>query len=149
MNLELWLPFMDEPFFTMPHFAITAGQLVAVGVIVFLTWLNCRGVQEGKIVQNIFTVAKTVALILLIVVGSSLVGSSAAWHGATAATGGAASPAPRPFEKVCRARRRRSSVLIALMVVGGAMVGALFSADAWNNITFTAGEIKNPRRNLP
>ena len=39
--------------------------------------------------------------------------------------------------------------LIGLMVVGGAMVGALFSADAWNNITFTAGEIRNPRRNMP
>src|SRR2546422_2346251 len=69
VNIELYLPFMSEPFFVMEHFRISSGQLVAVGVIVFLTWLNCRGVQEGKVVQNFFTVAKTLALIGLILIG--------------------------------------------------------------------------------
>src|SRR6266545_3845665 len=115
VNLKLYLPFSvpflnDEqgnqlPFFEMKHFTISAGQLVAVVVIAFLTWLNCRGVQEGKFVQNLMTVAKTLALVLLILIG--------------------------------------------LFVVGSAVVGALFSADAWNNITFTAGETRNPRRTLP
>src|SRR4029079_10174775 len=79
VNLELYLPFTPAfltndqgqalPVFEMKDFTISAGQIVAVGVIAFLTWLNCRGVQEGKIVQNIMTVAKTLALLALIVVG--------------------------------------------------------------------------------
>jgi APA family basic amino acid/polyamine antiporter len=118
-----------------------------VGVIAFLTLLNCRGVQEGKIVQNVMTVAKTLALIVLILVGILVVSNTAAheanytdwWSGIMTTT---------TTEKLSEKLGMAGTVL-ALMVVGGAMVGALFSADAWNNITFTAGEIKNPRRNLP
>jgi APA family basic amino acid/polyamine antiporter len=126
---------------------LSSGQLVAVAVIVVLTWLNCRGIQEGKLVQNVFTVAKTLALLALILVGLFVVSSSAAvsansqdaWEGITR-TG--------QYENVS-GMLLTSGPLIALMVAGGAMVGALFSADAWNNVTFTAGETKNPRRNLP
>jgi amino acid transporter len=147
VDFKMWLPFMEEPFFQMKHFVVTAGQLVAVVVIGFLTLLNCRGVQEGKIVQNVMTVAKTLALIALIVVGIFLVGGEPArsinqadWFGRIEHTDA--------FEKVSGIVGE-NWLIVALMVMGGAMVGALFSADAWNNITFTAGEIKNPRRNLP
>jgi basic amino acid/polyamine antiporter, APA family len=147
VDVRLYLPFATEPFFKMKHFAVSAGQIVAVGVIIILTWLNCRGVQEGKIVQNVMTVAKTLALLLLIVVGLFVVTTPEVreanlrepWAGIESTSRSADVKKFLPVD----------GTLLALMVMGGAMVGALFSADAWNNITFTAGEIKNPRRNLP
>ncbi len=152
VNWELSLPFMGEPFFTMKDFVITTGQLVAVAVIAFLTALNCRGVQEGKWVQNVFTVAKTLALIMLIVVGVWLVRSPEAeainradWWGGIHGTATYAEVGGSRVGQLLGG----GGLAIALMVAGGAMVGALFSADAWNNVTFTAGETRNPRRNLP
>jgi len=135
---------VDGPF---SRFNLTSGKLVAVAVICFLTLLNCRGVQEGKIVQNVFTVAKTLALVALIIVGLTLAANSVAiqlnsqnvWDGIYTTN----------RYKETSQSLQSGGLLIALMVAGGAMVGSLFSADAWNNITFTAGEIRNPRRNLP
>jgi APA family basic amino acid/polyamine antiporter len=158
VNVELYLPFKAKfltddsgkelPFFEMKHFIITAGQVVALAVIAFLTWLNCLGVQEGKIVQNVMTVAKTLALAMLIVVGLFMVANVTAhqlnWNDPW---GGVFST-----ERFTEAKQRVGGLplnMIALMIFGGAMVGALFSADAWNNITFVAGEMRNPRRNLP
>jgi APA family basic amino acid/polyamine antiporter len=151
VNLELYLPFMGEPFFAMEHFRISSGQLVAVGVIVFLTLLNCRGVQEGKLVQNFFTVAKTLALIGLILIGLLVVSSSAAWLVNSADWWGGITDTPQYHKQNQRLTGLlgNAGMMVALMVAGGAMVGALFSMDAWNNVTFTAGETRNPRRNLP
>jgi APA family basic amino acid/polyamine antiporter len=134
-------------FYNRDEFTITRGQLVAVSVIAFLTFLNCRGVQYGKVVQNIFTVAKTLALILLIVVGLTLAATPEVakmntqdlWAGATQ------TPKYEQIAKIVPA----GGLIVLLMVAGGAMVGSLFSADAWANVTFTAGEVQNPRRNLP
>ena len=74
INLSLPIPWMEGPltFFKREGFKISAGQLVAVIIVMFLTILNSRGIREGKWVQNIFTVAKTFALIALIVVGLTL-----------------------------------------------------------------------------
>jgi APA family basic amino acid/polyamine antiporter len=147
VDWKLQLPWMAEPFFQRDKFTISAGQLVASAIVILLTFINCRGVQEGKWVQNSFSVAKTAALILLIVMGLTVavhpqavaanmadlwngIFSTKAYHKAAALTG-------------------QAGLLVALMVAGGAMVGGLFSADAWNNVTFTAGEVKNPRRTLP
>src|SRR5262249_8117360 len=69
LDWSLSLPWMDQPFFQRQVFEISSGQIVAVGIVAVLTLLNCRGIQEGKWVQNLFTVAKTLALILLIVLG--------------------------------------------------------------------------------
>jgi APA family basic amino acid/polyamine antiporter len=133
-------------------FTITAGQLVGVAVIALLTALNCLGVREGKTVQNVFTVGKTLALVLMIVVGLFVVASPTAWnHNAADWFGGAYHT--KTFAEVAGYRGVQALGLgglgVALMVMGGAMVGALFSADAWNNVTFTAGEVRNPRRTLP
>lgn len=146
VNLQLSLPWIEDPIFAMQHFTISMGHLVAVAVIVFLTALNCRGVQEGKVVQNLFTVAKTAALLGLIIVGVFLVRSSVAWQSNTADLWDGIGET-QAFQKVS-SRTGFGWLASALMVMGGAMVGALFSADAWNNITFTAGEVRNPRRNL-
>ncbi len=134
------------------NFSISAGQVVAVVVLAFLTLLNCRGVQEGKWVQNIFTVAKTLALILLIVAGLTVAANQDAirqnsqdlWSGIFET---------ERFEEVSKQTAKYlpnlGMLFIAMMVASAAMTGSLFSADAWNNVTFTAGEVRNPSRNLP
>jgi APA family basic amino acid/polyamine antiporter len=132
-------------------FSISAGQGVAVVVVAFLTFLNCLGVQEGKLTQNIFTVAKTLALALLIVLGLTVAANSKAIEANTADLWGGAAQTERFFDvsKKVQTILPIGGLAIVLMVAGGSMVGSLFSADAWNNVTFTAGEVKNPRRNLP
>ena len=143
------LPWMEEPivFFQRQEFTISAGQLVAVVVVAILTWVNCRGVQAGKKVQNFFTVGKTVGLVALILVGLTVAADMDVIRANLGNAWGAIRETPR-YIGLERMLPLGSGALI-LMVLGGTMVGSLFSADAWNNITFTAGEIKDPRRNLP
>jgi len=112
--------------------AISAQQLVAVGVIALLSAANLRGIATGKRIQNVFTVAKVAALLGLIVLGLTV----GLRRDAVAAN------LVAPF-----ATARAHGVLIGSF--GAAMVGALFSSDAWNNITFTAAEVRDPRRTLP
>jgi APA family basic amino acid/polyamine antiporter len=148
-NLSVSLPWTDEPmtFFKRDEFKITNGQLVAAGIVMFLSLLNCRGIREGKWVQNLFTVAKIAAMLVLIVLGltvavkpEAIAANTADWWSGMQQTD--------QFREVSKLLPGAVG-LIALMVMGGAMVGSLFAADAWNNITFTAGEVRNPRRNLP
>src|SRR5262249_30646674 len=132
IDLKLPLPWLQEPLsiFKRSEVTITTGQLVAVAIIVLLTPLNCRGLREGKWVQNVFTVAKTAALILLIVMGLTVAANASViqgnldnlWAGATTT---------KKFSEIGKLVQG-ASWLIVLMVAGGAMVGALFSADAWN-----------------
>jgi APA family basic amino acid/polyamine antiporter len=143
------LPWTPEAvtFYKRDAFTITRGQMVAVLVIAILTLLNCLGVQWGKIVQNIFTVTKTLALVLLIVVGLTIaanpdvakMNTEDLWSGATHTA---------KYDQIAKIVPV-GGLAVVLMVAGGAMVGSLFSADAWANVTFTAGEVQNPRRNLP
>jgi APA family basic amino acid/polyamine antiporter len=147
-SVSLQLPWMSEPFFERDKFEVSAGQLVAVAVTIGLTLLNCRGVQEGKLVQNTFTLAKTLALILLIVVGLTVAASPAAIQANTSDFFSGITDTKK-FATVENMAPLVGPVVVAFMVMGGAMVGSLFSADAWNNITFTGGEIRHPRRNLP
>src|SRR5205807_961044 len=133
--------------FQRNEFTISGGQLIGVGVIVILTLWNLLGVQEGKWLQNIFTVAKIGALAVLVVIGLTLTVSSDAIKANTAAPwSGIESTAQ--FESVNKLIPT-GGLLVALMVMGGALVGALFSSDAWNNVTFIAGEVKQPQRTLP
>jgi APA family basic amino acid/polyamine antiporter len=124
--------------------SLSTAQLVGVLMIALLTWMNTQGLKLGKIVQNVFTTAKTGALIALIVLGV-IVG-----YNAVAASGN--------FGDLWTPRGKMESVGAGLMATTafGIFVGicvtqtqSLFSADAWNNITFTAGEVKNPKRNIP
>lgn len=147
--LKMPLPWLQETLVVLDRkeFVITAGQLVGVVVVVLLTALNCLGVREGKWIQNIFTVTKTVALAALIVIGLTVGASSTAIEANTADPWGGAT-ATKAFSDV-HSLVGGPAALAVLMVFGGAMVGGLFSADSWNGVTFTAGEMKNPRRNLP
>ena len=121
---------------------ITLGSLYAISSLVLLTWLNSRGVQSGKLIQNVFTSAKLVALLGLIVVGIAL-GLSSGLLSANLSNAWAASTTAATGEVLPLAG------MALVLAFGTSMVGSLFSADAWNNVTFIAGEIKNPRRNIP
>jgi APA family basic amino acid/polyamine antiporter len=124
--------------------SLSTAQLVGLLLIALLTWMNTRGLRLGKFVQNVFTITKTGALIALIVLGV-VVG----WN-ATAVSAN--------FGDFWTVRGKLQEVgpgLTALTTFGlfvgicVSQTNSLFSADAWNNITFTAGEVKNPRRNIP
>jgi basic amino acid/polyamine antiporter, APA family len=123
--------------------SLSTTQLVAIAVIALLTWTNTRGLDYGKIIQNVFTTAKTGALLGLIVVGVAL-----GWNHAAVADNfgnlwsirGAVDVAPGLTAATA------FGLFVAICI---SQTGSLFSADAWNNITFTAGEVKDPRRNIP
>lgn len=124
--------------------SLSTAQLVGVLMIALLTWMNTRGLKLGKLVQNVFTFAKTGALIGLIVLGVT-VGYQAVAAGAN-------------FGDLWTVRGKLQDVghgLTAATMFGlfvaicVSQTSSLFSSDAWNNITFTAGEVKEPKRNIP
>jgi APA family basic amino acid/polyamine antiporter len=113
---------------------LTPQRLVGLLSIAVLTWINLRGVREGKLVQTTLTVVKTAALALLILLGLTLGRNATAL---TANFGGG---------NFVGTWSLTSTLIVAF---GAAMVGSLFSSDAWNSVTFAAAEVKNPSRNLP
>jgi len=129
---------------------LSTQQLLAFVMILFLTFVNTRGLKIGKVIQNTFTFTKTAALLGLILIGLFL-----GWnHGSAAYTsswwrpwenGWQPSVAQVGFEPLTHGML----VLALVMLVGRAMVGPLFAQSAWNNVTFTAGEVRDPGRNLP
>jgi basic amino acid/polyamine antiporter, APA family len=130
--------------------SLSTQQLVGILLIVFLTFLNTRGIRLGKLIQNTFTSAKTLSLLALIVLGI-FVGRNA---GAVAANFSDLWT-PRDAAMIrpeigglpeTAATLGAFGLFVALCV---SQVGSLFSSDAWNNITFTAGEVKEPRKNIP
>ena len=113
---------------------LTPQRLVGLLSIAVLTWINLRGVREGKMVQTTLTVVKTGALALLILLGLTI-GRNAPAVAANFAGG-----------NFVGEWSLTSTLVVAF---GAAMVGSLFSSDAWNSVTFAAAEVKNPSRNLP
>jgi APA family basic amino acid/polyamine antiporter len=131
--------------------SLSTQQLVAIAMIVALTALNSFGVRVGKLIQNTFTSAKTLSLIVLIVLGI-FIGRQA---DAVSANFGAATWEPRNVVTIqpeiagIPPAAATAGALALIIVLCISQVGSLFSSDAWNNITFTAGEVKDPRRNIP
>lgn len=130
--------------------SLSTQQLIAILVIVFLTILNTRGLRLGKLIQNVFTSAKTLSLLALIALGV-LLGRNADAIAANftnfwSPIGVSPIKSDLGFAATVMATSGMMGMLIAVCV---AQVGSLFSADAWNNVTFTAAEVKDPRRNLP
>ena len=126
--------------------SLSSEQLLAVLMILLLTWSNTRGLELGKLVQNSFTFAKTAALIGLIVIGLAL-----GW-GATSAARSAAwwdASANGWLPQVAQPGLAATGAFAFMMLLGKAMVGPLFAQSAWNNVTFTAGEVREPGRTLP
>jgi len=127
---------------------IYSGQLVAIVIICLLTYINSRGVKEGKIIQTIFTSAKLLALFGLIVFGFLLVKES---HWAENwKTGFDAMQVEKNVagEFIPNGKWLPIAGSALMGAIAAAMVGSIFSSDAWNNVTFIAGEMKNPKRNI-
>jgi APA family basic amino acid/polyamine antiporter len=131
--------------------SLSTQQLVAIVIIVLLSFVNTRGLQLGKIIQNVFTSAKTLSLIALIILGVFIGRNADAISANFTHLWSSIAPvspikSDLSFVATITATSGALGMLIAVCV---AQVGSLFSADAWNNITFTAGEVRDPRRNLP
>ena len=127
---------------------LNTQNLMAVLMVIFLSVLNIFGVKTGAAVQNVFTFAKTAALLGLVVLGI-FVGRNAA---AIAANFGAnfwRNAGWNALHPVQVGVGGPIALVGTITIIAVAQVGSLFSADAWNNVTFTAGEVRNPQRNLP
>jgi len=145
----IFIPALSEKnvLLSLGKFNISAAQVLAILSLVVLTFINARGVKEGKLIQDIFTLSKIIALFGLIAIGLTVGVNETAlkanfgeafWKSA--------------WTKVADGKVISVEPLSGLglwIAVGVAMVGSLFSSDAWNNITFTAGEVINPKRNIP
>ena len=136
------------------NIGLSTANLAAIGIITLLTFTNTLGVKLGAAVQNVFTSAKVLSLAAVVMVG--LVAKNAAAVAANFGTGwenfwaGAGFSTLHPVSIGSFFGMGGGTALVgALTVVAVVQVGSLFSADAWNNVTFTAGEIQNPKRNLP
>ena len=129
---------------TAHGFHISAAQVVGIGTIIFLTFLNTLGVKSGKWIQFFFTFAKIAAIAALIIFGFLFFKDHGIWSGNWQDMWAAKSISKS--DTVITHESLSAGALIVAMC--GAMVGALFSSDAWNSVTFIAGEIKRPERNI-
>jgi len=143
----IFFPVLDDTLFTIgTSFAFTNSKLLAIFSIVLLTYINTRGVKSGKIIQLILTAAKLIALFALIILGIYV--------------GLKTDVLASNFENMWDASRtvlNPDGTVTVTKLAGTAILGAaaatiinsLFSSDAWNNVTFIAGEIKEPKKNIP
>jgi basic amino acid/polyamine antiporter, APA family len=133
----VFIPFFDEAnkIFAYREFSVSTTQVLAVLSVCFLTFLNSKGINNGRIIQRLFTSTKILALAAVIIVGFVVGSKTGFWStnisipftGSLGETGHAA----------------------LLSALGVALIGSLFSSDAWNNVTFIAGEIRQPQKNIP
>lgn len=150
----VFFPFLDGNIFNPIiiadfSFTIRYAQLLAIACIIFLTFINTKGIQNGKIIQLVFTSAKLLALFGLIVFGLyvGLKGNilvenfKNAWDASSIAVAHTEDGITHEWIPL--------SGLALAIALGASIINPLFSSDAWNNVTFIAGEIENPKRNIP
>lgn len=139
----LYEPLSDQNIlYEMGWFKLNAAQLVSIVTIVILTYINSRGVKNGKIVQTFLTIIKILSLFGLIIFGLTIAAKAEVWNA--------------NWSNVWNAMRFDANSNSWVDITGtalfsgivAAMVGSLFSSDAWNGVTFIAGELKNPQRNV-
>jgi APA family basic amino acid/polyamine antiporter len=132
--------------FSIGSIHIYTAQIVSILLIIFLTYINTRGIKGGKLIQTTFTVTKLLSLFGLIIFGFIMARGDVwhanwtnAWH----------------MQKMTAGDGRIDTTIIAPLLgaaaigaIAASMVGSIFSSDAWNNVTFIAGEIKNPKKNI-
>ena len=116
--------------FELGGVAVSTKQILAIIVVWLLTYSNFKGIRRGALVQNIFTVTKIGALLFMIGAGLYFI-------------------ATQPAVKINWQLPEQINTYNYWGIFCGALVGSIFSSDAWNNVTFTGGEIENPKRNLP
>ncbi|MDE3125296.1 MAG: amino acid permease [Bacteroidota bacterium] len=131
----------DIVLFSVGALHISPAQILAIAIIILLTYINTKGIKSGKLIQTTFTLTKLLSLFGLIIFGWIAFQpevwhknwSENAWH----------------LQHLNKDGTFQSYGIAAAMgAIAAAMVGSIFSSDAWNNVTFIAGEIKNPKRNI-
>lgn len=146
----IFFPSLNNEIFSLPFgkgggWAITIGQLYAIASIVLLTFINTRGVKNGKTIQTVFTSAKLLALFALIILGITIgLKGDTLMHNFTNMWDASTTTYKDGVLNIVPLAG------LALMgAMGSTIINSLFSADAWNNVTFIAGEIKDPKKNIP
>jgi APA family basic amino acid/polyamine antiporter len=130
----------DLVLFNIGSLTISPAQVLAIGLIILLTYVNTKGVKGGKLIQTSFTMTKLISLFGLIVFGFIMLKPDV-WEANWVNTW--------DIHKLNVDGSMQSyTIAAALGAIAAAMVGSIFSSDAWNNITFIAGEVKNPQRNI-
>ncbi|KAA6465100.1 amino acid permease [Acidobacteria bacterium AB60] len=130
---------------------VNTANLVAIAIVLLLAFVNIFGVKLGSMIQNVFTSAKALSLAGLVVLAFTIGRNATAWQANFGSNwsrfwANAGWSAMHPVQVGMGGPIVLVNALVILAVV---QVGSLFSSDAWNNITFTAGEVKNPKRNIP
>lgn len=139
----------DNILIELGSFHISAAQVLAIVLILFLTWTNSKGIQGGKIIQTTFTTTKLLSLFGLIILGFLLTKSSFWSENWQTGFNAAQDLGQKDANGILQPTSWSVISGSALMgAIAAAMVGSIFSSDAWNNVTFIAGEIKNPKRNI-
>ncbi|MES2826579.1 MAG: amino acid permease [Bacteroidota bacterium] len=139
----LYEPLSNENIlFELGSFQLNAAQIVSIITIIFLTYVNSKGVKDSKILQTILTIIKILSLFGLIIFGFTLAAKVEVWNANWANVWQS-----RAFNATTLSWSNINGSLL-LSGISAAMVGSLFSSDAWNGVTFIAGEIKNPQRNV-
>ncbi len=128
--------------FELGSFQLNAAQLVSISTIIFLSYLNSKGVKNGKYIQTIFTITKIASLFGLIIFGFILAAKAEIWNANWSDAWNA-----QTFNKDTNSWVAISGYTL-VSAIAASMVGSLFSSDAWNGVTFISGEIKRPERNV-
>lgn len=143
----VFFPGLNTKLFSLGTFSLSYAQALAIFSVVVLTYFNAKGIQNGKRIQLFFTLAKLTALFGLIVLGLSIGVGSEIWK--------------MNFQDIWTAKQtivnsENKTITIQTLTgfalagaLGATIINSLFSSDAWNNVTFIASEIKDPKRNIP
>ncbi len=139
----LYEPFSDQNIlWEAGFFKLNAAQLVSIATIILLTYINSRGVKNSKSLQTFLTIIKIASLLGLVVFGLSLAAKAEIWD-----TNWMNAWEPKNFNSESESWLPINGTAL-VTAISAAMVGSLFSSDAWNGVTFIAGEIKKPERNV-
>jgi len=136
----------DVILLSLGSWQISAAQLLGIVIIILLTYVNTRGVEEGKLIQRVFTATKLISLFGLILAGFWALDAdiwASNWNSSAWTIGFPTENAATTWEVIAY-----PGIGAILGAIAASMVGSVFSSDAWNNVTFIAGEMKNPQRNI-
>lgn len=143
----VFFPVLDEKIFTIgENYAFTNKQIVAMASILLLTYINTKGVKTGKTIQLVFTSAKLIALFSIIILGLYVGLQTDVLSNNFANMWDASKTVLNPDGTITVTKIAGVALLGAM---GATIINSLFSSDAWNNVTFIAGEIKDPKKNIP
>ncbi len=137
----------SDPLFQSGTFRITYVQILAIFVILFLTYINTRGVKNGKLLQNVFTTSKILALVGIIIFGLLLIKNSHWTANLSMGWNAFQNLGEQVGNDLLPTSWKPISGMALMGAVAAAMVGSVFSSVAWENVTFMSGEMKNPKVN--